>query len=224
MEPVDATPESLNHLSLSQELIQFVDGLDGQDCSVGELVDRIGDRGFGLLLMVLALPAALPLPAPGYATPFGILMIVLGFQMLVGRQVPWLPERFRKRNIKFSLLSFSLRKGGGLMRLVEFLVRPRFSGLARNRVFLAAISVIIIAMACSMTLPIPLTNTAPSFVIFILAAGILEEDGLALAAGLVLAPVAAAISIAALYFVITQGVEAVETQLKPMIKGLLGMS
>jgi hypothetical protein len=110
------------------------------------------------------------------------------------------------------------------MRLVEFLVRPRLSGLARNRAFLAAIAVIIIAMACSMTLPIPLTNTAPSFVIFVLAAGILEEDGLALAAGLVLAPIAAAISIAALYFVVTQGVEAVETQLKPMIKGLLGLS
>ncbi len=219
----DAAPATAGHGRLSQELRAFIVGLEGQDCTVGDLVDRIGDRGFGLLLMVLALPAALPLPAPGYATPFGILMILLGGQMLVGRQVPWLPDRFRSRSVRYKLLAFSLDKGAGLLRLVEFLVRPRLSGLARNRAFLAAIAVIIIAMACSMTLPIPLTNTAPSFVIFVLAAGILEEDGLALAAGLVLAPVAAGISIAALYFVVTQGVEAVETQLKPMIKGGLGL-
>ena len=219
-----STTDTAGHGRLSLELRGIIESLDGQDCTVGELVDRIGDRGFGLLLMVLALPAALPLPAPGYATPFGILMILLGLQMLVGREVPWLPERFRGRTLPYKLLAFSLTKGGGLMRLVEFLIRPRLSGLARHRVFLAAVAVIIIAMACSMTLPIPLTNTAPSFVIFVLAAGILEEDGLALAAGLILAPVAAAISLAALYFVYTEGVEAVEEQLKPMIKGLLGLS
>ena len=224
MDTANATPDADHHGRLSLALSGFIDSLEGQDCTVGELVDRIGDRGFGLLLLVLALPAALPVPAPGYATPFGILMILLGGQMLIGRQVPWLPDRFRARTLPYKVLSFSLEKGGGLLRLVEFLVRPRLSGLARNRALLSAVAVIIIAMAFSMSLPIPLTNTAPSFVIFVLAAGILEEDGLALAAGLILAPVAAAISVAALYFVVTQGVEAVETQLKPMIKGLLGLS
>ncbi len=121
-------------------------------------------------------------------------------------------------------MAFSLEKGARLLRLVEFLIRPRWSRLARSRLFLSAVALIIIAMACSMTLPIPLTNTAPSFVIFLLAAGILEEDGLALVGGLVLAPVAAGISIAALYFVVTEGVEAVDTQLKPMIKEWLGLT
>ncbi len=215
--------DSDGHGRLSRELIDFVASLNGEDCSVGDLVDRIGDRGFGLLLMVLALPAALPLPAPGYATPFGVLMALGGFQLLVGRQTPWMPERFRGRTVSYRLLAFSLEKGAGLLRLVEFLVRPRLGSLARNRLFLSAVAVIIIAMSCSMILPIPLTNTAPSFVIFCLAAGILEEDGLALLAGVLLAPIAAAISIAALWFVVTEGVEAVETQLKPMIKGWLGM-
>ncbi len=223
MSEAAANTEAPGHGRLSRELTDFVDSLEGQDCSVGELVDRIGDRGFGLLFLVLALPAALPLPAPGYATPFGVLMVLLGLQLLVGRPAPWLPERFRGRTVSYKLLSFSLVKGAGLMRLVEFLVRPRLNRLARSRFFLSAVSVVIIAMSCSMILPIPLTNTAPSFVIFCLAAGILEEDGLALLAGVLLAPVAAAISIAALWFVVTEGAEAVETQLKPMIKGWLGL-
>ena len=78
-------------------------------------------------------------------------------------------------------------------------------------------------LALMMSMPIPLTNTAPSFVIFVLAAGLLEEDGLAMIAGLLLAPVAAAIAGLAIYWGVTYGPEAVETTLKPMIKQTLGL-
>ena len=81
----------------------------------------------------------------------------------------------------------------------------------------------IMLLAAMMSLPIPLTNTAPSFVIFMLAAGILEEDGLFLLLGLLLAPVAAAIAGAAIYYALTYGPEAVETTLKPAIKQMLGL-
>lgn len=208
--------------TLSQELHALVDELDGQNLTLGLLLDRIGDRGFGLLLLILALPAALPLPAPGYATPFGLLIIALAGQMIKGRPTPWFPERTRKREISYKLLSFSVRNGTLPLRVVEFLVRPRLSGLARNRAFLAGVAVTILLMACSMSLPIPLTNTAPSFVIFVLAAGMLEEDGLLLAFGMLLAPVAIAIAGAAIWVATTQGPEMVEETIKPVIKGWLG--
>ncbi|MCB9759047.1 MAG: exopolysaccharide biosynthesis protein [Alphaproteobacteria bacterium] len=223
MSSSEITIEDAPRRTLSSELAEVVDSLNGQDITLGELVDRIGDRGFGLLFLILALPAALPLPAPGYATPFGLLMMGLSVQLMRGRHTPWFPERARGRAISHKLLAFSVRNGGLPLRVVEFLVRPRWSGLARNKVFLAAVAVIIFLMALSMSLPIPLTNTAPSFVIFVLAAGILEEDGLLLAAGLLLAPVAASISIAALYIAITVGPEAVNETVKPAIKGLLGL-
>ena len=210
-----------NHLS--QEIRAFIEGLNEQDTTIGELIERIGDRGFGLILLILAFPAALPIPAPGYATPFGILMIILGSQIIRGRTTPWLPESFQKRKISFKVLDFAMSKGQILFRLVEFFIRPRLSGLAQNRNFLRMIGVIIVLMAAMMSLPIPLTNTAPSFVIFMMAAGMLEEDGLFLLGGLLLAPIAAAIAIGALYFAVTYGVDAVEGQLKPLIKGLLGL-
>lgn len=210
--------------SLSTELRQFVDGLDGQDVDMGALVDTIGDRGFGLLLLILALPAALPLPAPGFATPFGVTILLLGTQMLRGRPTPWLPQRMRDRNVSWKLLDFSVRNGRVPFAVVEFFVRPRLSRLARNRFFLAAVSLTIMLMATSMCVPLPLTNTAPSFVIFVLAAGMLEEDGLLLAAGLLLAPIAAGIAGYALYVGITVGPEAVESTVKPAVKGLLGLS
>ena len=211
------------HSQLSQELQEFVESLNEEDTTVGQLVERIGDRGFGLLLLILAFPAALPVPAPGYATPFGVLMIILGFQIIRGRTTPWLPERFQKLKLSYGMLNFALSKGAILFRAVELLIRPRLKGVAQNRNFLRLIGVIVVRMAASMSLPIPLTNTAPSFVIFMLAAGMLEEDGLFLIGGLLLAPIAAAIAFGALYYAFTYGVDAVEEHLKPMIKGMLGM-
>jgi len=220
------TPE-LEHLPdtrLSAELRGFLDQLDGQDTTVGALMDLIADRGFGLLLLILALPAALPVPAPGYATPFGIAMVILGSQMIIGRTTPWLPDFIRNRTIPYTMLEFSVRNGTIPLKVVEFLIRPRLSGLSRSRSFLSLLGVIIVLMSACMSLPIPLTNTAPSFVIFVLAAGILEEDGLTLLGGILLAPVAAAIAGLALYYALTLGVDAVEETLKPLIKQTLGLS
>ena len=216
----DNVPNGRSHLS--QELETFVAELDGKDCTMGELVERIGDRGFGLLLLILALPAALPIPAPGYATPFGVLMVALGFQMVRGRATPWIPDVAAKRTLSHKLMMFSVRNGRVPLRTVELLVRPRLSRLARHPKFLAGVGLTIMLMAAFMSLPIPLTNTAPSFVIFVLAAGIIEEDGLVLLGGLLLAPLAGAIAAGAVYVAATLGPHAVETTVKPAIKAIFG--
>jgi hypothetical protein len=212
------------HTRLSVELTDFVAALETEETTIGAVLDEIADRGFGLILLILALPAALPIPAPGYATPFGIMMALLGLQMIRGRTTPWLPEGIRKRSVKKSKLEWTVKNAGIPLRFVEWVIRPRLSGLARSRAFLALVGVIVLLMSISMSLPIPLTNTAPSFVIFVLAAGILEEDGLVLLGGLVLAPVAAGIAGVAVYFAWTHGLDAVEEHAKPMIKGFLGLS
>ena len=209
---------------LSAELADFVASLEAEETTIGAVLDLIADRGFGLILLILALPAALPLPAPGYATPFGIMMALLGLQMIRGRKTPWLPEGVRKRSVTRSKLEWTVKNAGVPLRFVEWVIRPRLSGLARNRVFLALVGVIVVLMSISMSLPIPLTNTAPSFVIFVLAAGILEEDGLVLLGGLLLAPIAAGIAGVAVYFAWTHGLDAVEDHAKPLIKGWLGLS
>lgn len=58
-----------------------------------ELLKLSGDRTFGFLLVMLSFPSALPVPAPGYSTPFGLLILLLAVQMLWGRHEPWLPFR-----------------------------------------------------------------------------------------------------------------------------------
>ena len=150
--------EDTPHTQLSAELTAFVDGLVGEDVSIGEVLDAIADRGFGLILLILALPAALPLPAPGYATPFGLMMALLALQMMRGRRTPWFPERVRARRISRSKLAWTVKNAGVPLRFVEWIIRPRLSGLARNRAFLSLIGFIVLLMSISMSMPIPLTN------------------------------------------------------------------
>jgi hypothetical protein len=211
--------KSPTNSELSRELMAFAERLDGQDTTIDALIDLIGDRGFGLLLLMLALPAALPIPAPGYATPFGLMMIPLGLQLARGKARPWLPRFVRELRVPGTLFAWSVRNGRLPLRAVELLIRPRLGRIARSPVTLWLVGLVIVMLAAMMSVPIPLTNTAPSFVIFILAAGILEEDGLVLLGGLLLAPVAAAVAGLAIWAAFTYGPEAVETTVKPLIRG-----
>lgn len=65
--------------------------LTQQLVSLGDILQLAAERTFGFLLAVLSLPSALPIPAPGYSTPFGIVLLLLGWQLLVGASTPWLP-------------------------------------------------------------------------------------------------------------------------------------
>ena len=197
----------LTHMTLSERLNQFVDNLNGEDCTLGEVSDAFGEQGFGMLLLLLAFPAALPIPAPGYATPFGIMMIALGSQMLRGYKTPQLPEKMQNKKLSFNILDFSLKNGAVLFRFVEFFVRPRLQGQVTK--MYRMMGLIIVLMAAFMSLPIPLTNTAPSFVIFVMAASLLEKDGLSLLAGILLTPLALMIGVGAMYFTINYGLDAI---------------
>ena len=61
----NSTPDPLDTpRGLSQLLIDFDTALIHERTSVGEIIAALHERGFGALLLIFALPAALPLPVP----------------------------------------------------------------------------------------------------------------------------------------------------------------
>lgn len=189
--------------------------------SIGEIVAAVGDKGFGLLLMVLSLPSALPVPAPGYSTPFGIVIALIALQMLVGRHTLWLPRRLNRIRIKPSLADKMLPAAAKFLRKIERFIRPRQQWV-RTRAGLSAIATVILVMASLMILPIPLTNTFPAMVIFLVGAGLTEEDGLLALAAFAVGCVAVLLYGYIIFLLITQGPEAVDG-IKDWIKARLGM-
>ena len=193
----------------------------GADVSIANVFQRIGDRGFGLLLVILSLPSALPIPAAGYSTPFGILLAILGLQMVFGRKTPWLPEWAGKHKLSGGFVEKMIGLSAKFFRYLEVFIRPRMRWVG-SRAGLPFMGVLVLIMACLMILPIPLTNTFPAFVIFLIGVGLTEEDGLFCLCASALAVVSVALYGYVIYLFVTFGVEGVE-RLKDLIKSSLGM-
>ena len=59
---------------LSAELERhFYDEHHSGEVTIDEIMTLAGERAFGFLFILLALPSALPVPAPFYASPFGVM-------------------------------------------------------------------------------------------------------------------------------------------------------
>ncbi len=155
------------------------------DLSLGQIIRQIGDKGYGLLLIVLSLPSALPVPAAGYSTPFGLLLTIIGLQMLFGRKTLWLPAWAMRKNINRALALKMFHAGHKIFSRFEHIIRPRLSWIA-GPWGIPLMGLLVILMSLLMILPIPLTNTAPAAVIFLIGIGLTEDDGL-FAAGACLA-------------------------------------
>ena len=183
------------------EIVTNVFDEERQPTTYGDMIDEIGQHGIAVILILFALPSALPIPAAGYSTVLSIPLFLIGYRLLMGHDTIWLPERLRQRT--FDPKSFSRKLVGGMLRLIKFVenfTKPRLSWLTGAKITRAALGILIIALAASMALPIPGTNTAPAFGIFLIGFALLEEDGLMLIIGILASLVALVISLTIIFF------------------------
>jgi hypothetical protein len=156
---------------------------DGQT-TVGEIVDRAAERGFGLLFMVLALVTLVPMP-PGTSGPIGLLFALLGGQMLFGMTHPWLPGRIRDYKLSPKVINALQKSGVAFLRRVERFSKPRLMFM-ETPLLHQAIAVLVILMGLVLFLPLPFLNSLPGFLLLLVGIGLLNRDGLFLLVGGVL--------------------------------------
>jgi len=187
--------------------------------TLGDIVSVVGDRGFGILFLLLSLPSALPVPAPGYSTPFGIVLFLLSLQLLAGRPVPWIPEWTSRKVIGRSAADRMIRSTAAFFSFVERFIRPRLP-LLLGRTASKGFCLLLLAMSGLMIIPIPLTNTLPAMVIFCVGVAMTERDGLALLGALFLGAAAVLLYTAAFWLITTYGARGMR-EAKEIIKGWL---
>ena len=191
---------------------------DPRGPSIGEMTAAVGEKGFGLLLVILALPSALPVPAPGYSTPFGIVIGLVAMQMFFGRSSLWLPSRLKNVRISPGLGRKMISMAARFFHKIERYIRPRQHWI-RSRPGQAGLAGVVVAMACLMMLPIPFTNTLPAIVVFLIGIGLSEEDGLLAIGAFAIGCVAILLYTGIIYLVVTQGPEAADG-IKEWLKAL----
>lgn len=151
--------------------------------SVGEVLDRAGDRGYGFLLIILAIPAFIPVLPPGTSTVLGLLIVLVALQMLLGSSKPWIPRRWRERRLAPTTVTQIQTKGLSLLRRLERISYPRGGWLVHNGAFLRWHAVVIIFMALILLSPLPFLNTLPALGMLLIGIGLLNHDGYFLGAG-----------------------------------------
>lgn len=203
--------------ALSADIKNLLNGKGGGDITVGDLAEAVGERGFGILLVLFSLPSALPFPAPGFSTPFGIVLFLLSLQLLLGMDTPWIPSWASKKVIKRTVADGMIKGASAFFSFVERFIRPRMAVLM-GPLSTKAFCVLLLLMSALMILPIPLTNTLPAMVIFSVGVALTERDGLALLAALLFGIAAVALYAVAVWLIVTYGLQGLK-EAKEIIKG-----
>lgn len=161
--------------------------------TVGDLLASLRSRAFGLSLIVFGLPNLLPIPGLPILT--GIVLVMLALQIVVGREVPWLPARIAGTALPRARLTQVVKRTLPVLRWVETVTRPRLAlaaGPTARR--LVGLAVLVLAVLL-IIVPIPWIGSMPQgLALCVLGLGLTERDGLLVVAGFGLAAIATAIS------------------------------
>lgn len=197
MQPIDESPQTVS---------QVLHTLSQQDphspISVGHIMDALGYRGFGMLLVVFCAIPALPIPAQGIATVLAIPVLLIALQIIIGKRTPWLPKWITRKTIAGKTFITAIEKLTPYLHFFERFTKPRLLYMTTS-IGERFIGIFAFIFAISMALPIPFSNTVPSAGIVVMALGLIERDGLAVKCGMILGSIGIFIT----YTIYTVGTE-----------------
>jgi hypothetical protein len=156
--------------------------------TLASLIELFEEKSFAILFVVLLGVPALPLPTGGATHVFEIVAVLLAAQLIAGRDVIWLPQRWRKLELAGDRQQRFL---AGLMRMIrrlERISRPRLRFLFDHRLSNIVFGVLVIAGCIGAFFAPPFTglDTLPALGVVLLSLAVLLEDFALVVAALVI--------------------------------------
>jgi hypothetical protein len=169
---------------LSVELAELRDRSARGALTMREVIYTLHGRAYMLLVLLMALPFITPIPLPGLSTPFGLAIMLIALRLSLGQR-PWLPMKLQRKELPAGFFAKVFAFAEKVLRVFEKFLRPRLTFLSDTPflVQLHALLMLTAALALLLPLPIPFTNSFPAWTILLLAAGLLERDGLFILGG-----------------------------------------
>lgn len=168
----------------TQTLCEVVDQLMRVGCrhdvTIGEILDQVGQRSYGPLLLVPGLLIASPLSAiPGLSMLGGTCIALVAGQILINRRHPWIPEFVRNRRIGRRRLKSAGRWLGKVARLVDRVTGPRLEFLTRGAATKAVAAICLVMAAAIPPLElVPMAGSSIGAVIVVYSLALTAQDGL----------------------------------------------
>lgn len=168
--PPDSLPRT------SELLADLANGGDGDLIPFGRLLEGFGRRGFGVLLLAVTLPTFIPLPV-GVGAVTGPLIALVGLQMLLMLDQPWLPKAVRRRGMQRDTYARFLRRTRPWLERVERISCPRLTGFSERRIANVVTGALVLANGLLLSLPIPFTNYPFGVLMLLFSMAVIERDG-----------------------------------------------
>ena len=167
----------------------------GRKTSLREILASTGHKGPALALAAASILPMLPLPIVGV---FGLVMVPLALELVFPKLVS-LPGFVLDKPLSLDTSSRAWRWGLAGLRRTEAVMRPRLPSFAKSRLATWVTFALVLACCASIAIPFPGTNGVPSFGVLLMCLGIVEEDGLAVLAGWLVAAAGLALAVVILY-------------------------
>jgi hypothetical protein len=151
----------------------------GRAVPLSAVVEALDERGFALAVLLLSFPFVLPIPMLGLATPVGCALAAAALGFARGRRaaLPGVLGRLPLDPRTLDAMARRVDRAAGLLR-------PRLGFMLCGRMRAAAgVSLFVGALALAAPVPLPASNFFPAAAMILLAAGLVEGDGLVVLLG-----------------------------------------
>lgn len=158
-------------------------GAPEERLTVHDINDAMGERAFGIVLLLFTLPNCFPIPGPPFlSTLTGLPVVIFAAQLAFGATHPYLPQRLQRFSITRGSLASILKRAEPYWRKIEKAFQPRWLPLV-NGGHEKFVGFMALVMAILLSLPIPLGNLLPAVALALLSLGLIQKDGGAVAMG-----------------------------------------
>jgi hypothetical protein len=185
--------------SLAEVVEQITNaGEPDEPITVDDIVEAIGQRSFGPLIVVPGLIVLSPLSGmPGVPTLGGVAVLLIAGQMLVGRESLWLPQMLRRRTIGRDRMAKAGRFLMPVARFADRFTRRRWDWLTKKPYsYLIAAACVLIALVMPPLEAIIFANVLTAAAICAFGLALVADDGL-------LAGIAFALTAGSFYLLVT---------------------
>lgn len=154
---------------------------DGEDITLDALLDAVGRRSFGPMVLTAGLITLAPIigDIPGVPTIMGILVVLTAGQLLFHRDHIWLPDWMLKRSVKRDKLCKALDWMQKPARFIDRGLRPRLTMFIRTAgVHVIAVMCVLIGAAMPAMEVVPFSANGAGGALTAFGLALIARDGL----------------------------------------------
>jgi hypothetical protein len=163
---------------------------DKEDVSLDDVLDSVGRRSFGPMLLLPGLITLAPLvgDVPGVPSMMGVVVLLTSGQLLFNREHFWLPGWLLSRRVRADKLQKAVAWLHKPARYVDRLLRPRLEWLVNGvGTYLIALVSAAVALVIPLMEVVPFSANGAGIVLSAFGLALISRDGLLALTGLLVA-------------------------------------